>query len=267
MTHFSTPSLPHTVHFLGLTALVCGLSAAAAAQSPTEAYEPPECDYDINADCRTRDEKPIEQSRAGAPVDLTGYWVSVVTEDWRWRMATPPKGDIASLPLNVEGERVTNLWNPEEGPNCKVFGAAGLMRNPMRVRIRWEDDHTLRVDTDHGMQTRYFHFNGADIKEGESTLQGDSLARWQESGLKVVTTNLEPGYLRKNGVPYSGDTILTEYYDRLSAFGDDWLIVTTVVNDPKYLSREFITSTHFKALQDGSTWHPVPCGSDTKEAQ
>ena len=79
--------------------------------------------------------------------------------------------------------------------------------------------------------------------------------------MKVVTSNLAAGYLRKNGVPYSSHTALTEFYDRISVFGDDWLIVTTVVNDPTYLSREFITSTHFKRLPDGSAWHPVPCGA------
>src|SRR5438034_1309230 len=48
--------------------------------------------------------------RALAPFDLTGYWVSVVTEDWRWRMVTPAKGDSTSVPLNPEGRRVTEMW-------------------------------------------------------------------------------------------------------------------------------------------------------------
>lgn len=250
---------------LPLLLSMLALPAVAFAQGqvePANAAEepPPECDYDINADCRTRDEPPRRQDREGAPVDLTGYWVSVVTEDWRWRMMTPPKGDIASLPLNVEGERATARWDPAtESDTCKPFGAAGLMRNPMRVRLEWEDDKTLRLETDHGMQRRRFHFDATSASSAQPSLQGDSVANWQESGLKVVTTNLTDGYLRKNGVPYSSDTVLTEFYDRISVFGEDWLIVTTVVDDPTYLSREFITSTHFKRLPDGSTWHPVPC--------
>jgi hypothetical protein len=239
-----------------------GFSPAARAQTeqPAGKEKPPKCDYDINADCRTRDDEPVKQNREGAPVDLTGDWVSVVTEDWRWRMMTPPKGDISSLPLNVEGERVTNSWDPERDTDrCKAFGAAGLMRNPMRVRLVWEGDDTLRLNTDHGMQTRQLHFVASDTTGRQATLQGDSVANWQESGLKVVTKNLLPGYLRKNGVPYSADTLLTEYFDRISAFGDDWLIVTTVVVDAAYLSREFITSTHFKKIPDGSGWNPTPC--------
>mgnify|MGYP003342381936 CR=1 FL=1 len=34
--------------------------------------------------------RPAPTARSSAPVDLTGYWVSVVTEDWAWRMRTPP---------------------------------------------------------------------------------------------------------------------------------------------------------------------------------
>lgn len=254
-----------------VTTIVSGLSqyASPQAEPQSEELEARQCDRDVNADCTSFGRGGIArvtivQSREGAPVDLTGIWVSVVTEDWRWRMMTPPKGDYASLPLSDEGVRVADLWDPErDADTCKHFGAAGLMRNPMRLRISWEDDKTLRIDTDHGLQTRLLHFDRSAIEGGASTLQGDSLVEWSESGLRVVTTNLSPGYLRKNGVPYSGEsTQLTEHFDRLSSvFGEEWLLVTTVVVDPIYLTREFITSTHFKKLPDDSSWNPVPCGS------
>ena len=160
---------PLLLSMLALPAISFG---QARAETEGGAGEPPPCDYDINADCRTRDEPPRRQDREGAPVDLTGYWVSVVTEDWRWRMMTPPKGDIASLPLNVEGERATLRWDPAtESDTCKAFGAAGLMRNPMRVRLEWEDDKTLRLETDHGMQTRRFHFDPAAANSARPSLR------------------------------------------------------------------------------------------------
>lgn len=259
------------VVFVGGSMIAC---RSANAELPPEgppglspAESPEECDYDINADCtnspfRRRDLQPPIPGRKGAPVDLTGTWISVVTEDWRWRMMTPPKGDHASIPISAEGARVADLWDPEE-VSCKHFGAAGLMRNPMRLQISWEGDETLRIETDHGMQTRLLHFDRSSVSSGAPTLQGDSFAQWHESGLKVGTINLAPGYLRKNGVPYSGEyTDLTEYFDRLhGVFGDDWLVVTTVVRDPIYLTREFITSTHFKKLPDNDSWNPVPCES------
>ena len=252
------------------------LAAAAAAGTSQHAAAQTQgsdrwCVEMINADCNSFGSggqfgmpvpAPPTPGRAGATFDMTGVWTSVITEDWRWRVLTPPKGDYASVPLNPEGTRVADQWDPESAADtCKHFGAPGLMRNPLRVRIGWENDMTLRVQTDHGMQTRQFHFDEQGVAGGAPSLQGDSVARWHETGLEVVTTNLSAGYLRKNGVPYSEDAVLIEYYDRFSVFEDDWLVVTTVVEDPAYLSREFITSSQFKRLDDDSAWNPVPCGT------
>jgi hypothetical protein len=215
---------------------------------------------DTNADCRNAPKPVAKTPKELAPVDLTGTWTAVVTEDWRWRMMMPPKGDYASVPLSAEGKRRADTWDPNKAPNsCLPYGAAGLMRNPMRVRFSWVDDKTLKVETDHGEVTRLFHFDSSQAPS-DSSAQGSSVAAWDQSGLKVVTTHLTPGYLRKNGVQYSENTLLTEYYDRYSAFGDDWFSVTTVVHDPENLSREFITSSHFKRLADQKAWHPEPCG-------
>ena len=214
---------------------------------------------------RETGEEEAKTPREAAPVDLTGYWVSMVVEDWRWRMVTPPKGNYASMRrvLNEEGNKVADTWDPEkEAKTCKHFGAAGMIRNPMRVRLSWLDDYTLKLETDHGMQTRLFRFEGSPHEKSDGpSLQGDSSARWDLSGLEVVTRNLSPGYLRKNGVPYSSETLLTEYFDAYEAFGERWLTVKTIVNDPVYLSDEFLTSTDFKKLPDGDSWHPVACGA------
>jgi hypothetical protein len=74
-----------------------------------------------------------------------------------------------------------------------------------------------------------------------------------------VTTGLRAGYLRRNGVPYSENVMLTEYFDRLRAYDTEWLVVLTVVEDPAYLDQPFVTSTHFKREADGSKWSPAPC--------
>ncbi len=96
---------------------------------------------------------------------MTGYWVSVVTEDWRYRMVTPPKGSFGGVPLNAAGRQAANAWDPAKdeaaGGTCKSYGAAALMRVPGRWHITWENDTTLRVEADAGMQTRLFHFGGA----------------------------------------------------------------------------------------------------------
>lgn len=220
-------------------------------------------------------------AQAAAPIDLTGYWVSIVTEDWRFRMLTPGKGDYASVPLNAEAIKVADAWDPAKdeaaGNQCKSYGAAAIMRVPGRIHISWEKESTLKIETDAGMQTRLFHFGRPQPPSAQPVWQGFSVAQWEYAGgapgprpgegsrggdLKVVTTHMRPGYLRKNGVPYSGNAILTEYFHRtLEPNGDSWLIVTTLVEDQQYLNQPFQTSTHFKKQADSSGWDPTLCTS------
>jgi hypothetical protein len=220
-------------------------------------------------------------ARAAAPVDLTGLWVSVVTEDWRWRMRTPPKGDYASVPMTPAAIKLADAWDPARdtaaGEQCRAYGAAAIMRVPGRVRISWDADTTLKVETEAGTQTRLFHFSP--VERGVPSWQGTSAANWQPAGggggrrgggaapprggsLRVITTNLRPSYLRKNGIPSSANARVTEYYNRTTEpNGDAWLIVTTVVEDSEYLNNRWVTSSHFKKVPDSSAWTPTPCSA------
>jgi hypothetical protein len=219
-----------------------------------------------------RGQQPPQTPRASAPIDLTGYWVSIVNEDWRWRMVTPPKGDYASVPMTDEARKVADAWDISRDGRCEAYGAAALMRMPTRLRVTWEGDNVLRIETDAGQQTRRLLFD-RNTKPGGRTLQGHSLAEWERpapqgrgqapgpgGNLKVVTNNLRGGWLRKNGVPYSDNAVVTEYYDRFEApTGDQWFTVTTIVEDPHYLTQPFVTSSHFKKEPDGAKWSPSPC--------
>ena len=204
-------------------------------------------------------------ARAAAPVDLTGYWVSYVTEDWRFRMITPPKGDYRAVPLTPEGRKTADTWDPaadaRTGNECKAYGAAAIMRVPGRFHVTWQDDNTLKVDADTGQQTRLLRFGPA-AAPGPRTWQGSSTAAWDRPGrsLTVVTTNMRAGYLRRNGVPYSENATVTEYFD-VAPYpgGGQMLIVTTVVEDPRYLQRSFVVSSQFRKEPDGSKWNPTPC--------
>jgi hypothetical protein len=260
---------------------------------------------------------PPPTGRGGAPVDLTGYWVSIVTEDWRFRMVTPPKGDYASVPISAEGRRVADTWDPSKDGLCDAYGAAGLMRMPGRLHITWQDDNTLKIETDAGQQTRLLHFGAPRPPNAERSMQGYSAAQWIGGNppgvlggfggfggnvaapdqaapgrgtttaaappaapargatppaaggrgaaaerwgvLKVVTTQLTPGWLRKNGVPYSENTTLTENFMRFNDGADQWFTVGTIVEDPLYLNQQFITSTNFKREADGAKFKPVAC--------
>jgi hypothetical protein len=222
-----------------------------------------------------------KQGRAGAVMDLTGNWVAVINEDWRWRMITPEKGDFSGIPLTIEGRRVADTWDPAKneaaGLQCSAYGAPSLMRMPTRLHITWADDNTLKIESDAGMQTRLLHF-GETPPKSERSWQGTSLALWEgEPGqapkrgggpgslrdLKVVTTNLRAGYLRRNGIPYSQDALLTEYFDLIpkQPNGDEWLVVNTFVDDPVYLTERFLVSSNFKKEPDGAKWHPAACSA------
>lgn len=214
----------------------------------------------------------VRAQKANAPMDPTGYWVSIVTEDWRYRMMTPAKGDYPSIPLNPEGRKVAEAWDPAKdeaaGNQCKGYGAGAIMRMPGRLHITWQDDKTLKVEMDNGTQTRLFHF-GDFVHSAEPTWQGDSQARWEFAGgraaskagdLEVITTHMKPGYLQKNGVPYSANAVVTEHFDLTKEDdGTSWLIVTTLVEDPQYLQRRFQRSTHFRKQADAAGWDPTPC--------
>jgi hypothetical protein len=210
---------------------------------------------------------------------MTGYWVSIVTEDWRWRMF-PNKGDYGGVPLNAEARKIADAWDPAKdeaaGEQCKAYGAPNIMRIPGRLHITWQDDQTLKVDSDAGKQTRLFHF--ASTPSAGADMQGISKAEWELArpglgfaiagdrggppggSLKVLTTNLRPGYLRRNGIPYSSNVKLTEYYDLVKqSNGDTYLVLTATVEDPTYLTQPLITAVHFKKQADAAGWNPSSC--------
>ncbi|HEX4997131.1 MAG TPA: hypothetical protein VFY29_02830 [Terriglobia bacterium] len=249
--------------------------------------------------------------QATATSDLTGYWVRLVTEDWRWLMAVPAKGNSDSIGLSPAGTAALNAWDPArdeaEGNQCKGYGAGAISRLPTRAHVTWQDANTLKWETDQGMQTRLFKFGAAEQTEanpGPRTWQGVSIASWeptagggrggiggfpgggppaggpapapggnaagrggrggnQNGWLKVVTTHVKPGYLRKNGVPYGEKATITEYFQPTpETYGAQYMIVTTIVEDPEFLSGTWITSSNYKKLPDTNNgWDPQPCSA------
>ena len=264
---------------------------------------------------------PPPTAKAVAPIDLTGYWTAVITEDWHVRMLTARTGDFGSgaagtienpgvgfigagpnpsaqgdIPYTAAAAQAAMRWDPArdeaEGNACKAYGAPGIMRLPTHLHITWQDENTLKVDADYGTQTRLLHVgppsDAGRLDSGNATFvplrapavdapagvepswQGYSSASWTIMGgrgnfarggsLKVITTRLKPGYYWKNGMPYTGNARLTEYF-RVMELPDrsQWIRYTQIADDPEYLTQPWIVNYAFKKLPDGSAWKPTPC--------
>ena len=218
--------------------------------------------------------------KADPAIDLTGTWTAVITEDWALRMVTPRKGDYTRVPMTPAARRIADVWDPARdeaaGEQCRGYGAPGIMRLPGRLRISWQDDQTLRMESDAGKQMRNFKFASSAMPmlasappAGPHTLQGDSVAVWEGGGrgatdgsLKVTTTNLKAGFLRKNGVPYSDNATLTEYYELVTQPDRTPLMVVTIVTtDPVYLRQPFVISSQFKKEANDAKWKPSECSA------
>jgi hypothetical protein len=190
-------------------------------------------------------------------------------------MMVAPAGDYQGINLTPAGQALADQWNPEadlaSGNACKAYGAGGLMRMPTRLNITWVSDNVLSVAADAGRQMRVLKFGPAQDQIGIGSLQGVSHARWDlhrearngpvVSGmLEVVTTRMAPGYLRRNGVPYGDQAVLTEYFERvLGGDGTEYLVVISVLEDPVYLAQPVITSSNFRREPDGARWAPSDC--------
>jgi hypothetical protein len=216
-----------------------------------------------------------QSAREAAPIDFTGYWVALVTEDWRFRMVTAPAGDFEGIGLSQKGREIANAWDPdadqESGNACKAYGVGGIMRIPTRLHITWSSDNILQIETDAGMQTRLVKFGDAQDAVGAGSLQGVTNAQWllEREGrfgpvtwgsIEAETTDMAPGYLRRNGVPYGTNAQLTEYFELLVG-GDDteYLSVISILDDSEHLSQLFTTSTNFKRESNDDNWNPTEC--------
>lgn len=263
-----------------------------------------------------------QTAKSMAPIDLTGYWTAVVTEDWHIRMLPPVKGDFGAgvagtienpgvgfigagpnpsdrgnIPYNIPGAQAAMKWDPAkdeaEGNACKAYGAPGIMRQATHLRISWQDDNTLKIEADAGTQTRLVHFSPP-VTEGrldysnatlyparppkleppagtEPSAQGYSMAQWTIMGgagtvierggnLKVVTSRLKPGYYWRNGMPYTANISMTEYFRTMELpDGSRWIRYTQIADDPEYLTQPWVVNYAFKKLPDGSKWNPSPC--------
>ena len=232
-------------------------------------------------------------ARAAAPVDLTGYWVSIVTEDWIERMSpdSPPSGVPRGGGRGAAAGRGGGPvgGTPPSGPGvsdpCRAYAAGGSLRVPGRLKITWADENTLKIEMDAGTQTRLLHFTASEPPPAQKTLQGYSVAAWDVGArgfgggrglgggggggggaaaptaprwgsLRVVTDRLSGGYLLSSRSSYSESAVLTEYFSRHSDFGVEYFTVTASLQDG---AQARIVSSTFKKEPNGSRFNLSGC--------
>ena len=194
-------------------------------------------------------------STAFAQTDFSGEWDHPGLfghEDFNDRGQGPEIGDFLGLPLNEAGirkaETYSGSWLSVPEHQCTPHPAAYQTWGPNTLTVNKEYDRVrrvveaIRLDGTYGID-RIVWMDGRPHPPPEAlhTFTGFSTGRWEGDSLVVETTHMKPGWLRRNGTPTSERARMIEYFTRF----DDYLLVTTMVDDPVYFSEPFIRTTEY----------------------
>ncbi len=195
-----------------------------------------------------------------AQADFSGYWENIMHEDTLFRTAGPPVGEYIGLPLTAAARAIADEWNPEDGylpeNQCKMHGAAYIMRSPIRFFLEQEDEATISIKIELEMgRERKVYLDGRPAPEGPPTDMGHSVGEWEGDMLTVTTTHMTEKYIRRNGVPNSEQAVMTEHF----VGHGNYLSLITIIEDPVYLTQPLIRSVSFRRRDDEFKWIRFPC--------
>lgn len=191
-------------------------------------------------------------SPAYAQVDITGSFNGVFHEDQPERVPGPAIGDYSGLPVNDAARAFADAWDssrltvPEH--QCRAHSSPYIMRGPLNLRI-WEERHpqtqqvvAIHLDVSNFQQRRVVWMDGRPhpSRNAEHTWMGFSTGRWQNDTLVVTTTHIKQMWHRRNGVPQSDQTRLTEFY----TLHGDVLTQFSYTDDPVYLTEPLVKTTN-----------------------
>ena len=203
---------------------------------------------------------------ATAQMDLSGAWGQRFHEDAPERGAGPEIGDYTGLPINDAARRRADAWDaakwtmPER--QCEPHPADYGPRGPASLRISStldpvsQDVVSWNVTVLWMVQQRTIWMDGRahPSEYAQHTWQGFSTGEWEGDMLKVTTTHLKEGWVRRNGLPRSSEATMTEYFLR----HDDYLTLVTVVRDPVYLTEPLVRTSNW-VLDPGFQLSPFSC--------
>jgi len=203
---------------------------------------------------------------AFAQTDVSGQWSDRYHEDWPERIPGPDAVDLSGLPLTEAGRAKADSWNvsvqtlPERQciPHMATYGLQG----PANLRIWNEVDPTTgrvlawKIFGTFGRTTETIWMDGRPHPSPRAlhTFEGFTTGEWEGDTLVTYTTHIKMGYLRRNGVPSSDRSVVVSHIVRHGEI----LTITTIVEDPIYLSEPFIRS-HSWELDPKQQVLPTPC--------
>jgi len=197
-----------------------------------------------------------------AQMDFSGEWAPVQDED---NTGNPYTGEFLGIPMSHSGLLRAEAWNaslytlPEW--QCRPHGAVYIQRGPSQPRIWKEVDPESRetvawhVEWLRSIDNPYY-MDGRPRPSplAPHTWGGFSTAEWVGDMLKITTTDLKEDYFRRNGVPSSDKTTLTQYWIRRG----DILTWISIATDPIYLSEPMIRSSEYRLVLPMRI-PPYPC--------
>src|ERR1700690_1979787 len=190
---------------------------------------------------------------AFAQVDLAGLWGQKMHEDFPERLGGPEIGDYTGMPINDQARMRADSWDAQKWEmlehECQPHPADYAPRGPADMRIRSEiDPFTQAIVAWHAtlrfMLTQrniYMDKRPHPTENAPHTWQGFSTGEWEGDMLKVTTTHLKEGWLRRNGLPRSEKATLIEYFIR----HDNYFTVVTDVEDPVYTTEPFVRTSNW----------------------
>jgi len=212
------------------------------------------------------------EPKDGSPVRHPGYWVSVVTEDWRFRHGDSPKGIYTGVSLNAEGRKIADAWDPANdeatGEQCRATGLRTSCGCPDAF-TSLQDEQTLKIETDAAKQT-VCYISIAIRGRGEIGRVFRKRHGTDPVGPRYRSSRFsegchdqpQAGILAKEGVPYSASAVLTEYFDRvIEPTARRNLAITSTVRIQCIWRSRSSRHSHYKKQTDSSGWNPTPCSA------
>ena len=209
----------------------------------------------------------IWTGNAAAQINLAGQWNGFYHEDQPDRLPGPELGDYGGLPLNDADRKRAQAWSASilSLPlyQCRVH-PVDYASSFAQIRV-WEDvdpktQELIAIHVQHfawnTVRTIWMDGRPHPPEYAQHTAMGFSTGEWVGQTLKVHTTHLKEGWLRRNGVARSWNAVVTEHFTRHG----DILTWSVYVDDPAYLEEPFFRNRDYvydPTLRMG----PYPCES------